>query len=398
MVPSQPYTLQLNLRPALNHPYLDLSGATAARIIIRVGRLPRVCPDYPEHEQAVLVQRKDSILDAYHSLKTGILRLSELGASAKVSEIPHFLDLDLLEAPGCTESTIQLKAGGTGQDRINKQAFQEIEYPINLKNLQGLKADTFYQFVFVPHREPIEPGNIYSGKDVGLNWWKKAGSEEAEKTVPQVRLVGGPVFQAKRIVHQPPKFRYDITIHPSTLSLSKPVLTAFTMNITLVEDETYTVECKNQQGSNLFDNQMSLSSLVVVDSSTDAILSGEQSLIVCGPPIEQVGYRRSGFKEFQPEKTFQKTRKIETDNLEKVFRCELNVDSMESLKNRPLSLRLRTANTMGGVREDVSLWWTRKSIDDLFGKDEVVFSTGDRTYLDCIKLPASISVPFSIVD
>jgi hypothetical protein len=117
--------------------------------------------------------------------------------------------------------------------------------------------------------------------------------------------------------------------------------------------------------------------------------------------LSKLGTDGNNSESFNLEKTVLVTRDIGADDIEKMFKDGLKIPSLASLKNRPLTLRLRTLQNLGNapfLREEVSIFWTKKSIDDLFGAEEVIYSVGDRTYMYNLGLPSDISCPFSIVE
>jgi len=390
MAEESSYTPKLYLRPVLNYFFLDLSGTISSEIVIHIGRLPQTSQD-ADHQQPIIVPRKDTVLDAYHCLKNGTLRFEELDKLDKDDKArPITMSFDGI--PQCLDSTIELKPGGLGPGQINKHVYQDITYPIDLKSLQAFRSNTFYRLVY-----------YLDGSDAstGLTWWRKPNSSEIPKTIPQARFVQGSIFKAREKVEIPPKFDFEISIQPQILSLSKPMPVTFTVKITLVEDELYTVENNHDTMENIFAENLVLFNLVVVNSTTNRVLSHARRSSALHPPKEKTGYQRSEFREFQPRQTVELRREIPAENVQRLFRDELYVESIDSLKGQAVDLRLRTSGLSqipGIFGDNVSIWWMKKSVEELFDGRDVIYNVGDRVYMKKITLPSDLSAPFSVVD
>ena len=214
--------------------------------------------------------------------------------------------------------------------------------------------------------------------DTGLNWWRNPGSNDIQTTAVQARFTPGPVFKVRDSADLPPNFNFEIGILPDILSLSGPVPVTISVKFTLEEGEPCTVESHGNGAGNIFAEVLNGFSLVVVESTKNSILSyGRRAEGRITKTKEMIGWKRLEFREFQPRETVEMRREIPVEDIQQFFRDGLQVQSVDSLRSQNVELRLRKSGftTMRGMLGDkVAIWWTRKSIAELFDGKDVIHS------------------------
>jgi hypothetical protein len=217
----------------------NLSGRVPFKVVGQISRTRQ--GDEQKQETPVSVLADGNPLDIPSALQNGILRILPMKSFHDVDKdaepIEIFPSLERLTAN--TPSVLNLGPAS----KLLKRAPHFVSYELDISRMRSIEDGKFYKF---------ELGTIES-RDVGQTrriWWQFPPESAqqpdlespGETPAPKVSYsLGSSRFKAVAKLAIPPRFEYQLSLRPSTISLSNPADFTVSVEATLKEASTYTV-------------------------------------------------------------------------------------------------------------------------------------------------------------
>jgi hypothetical protein len=234
-----PFKLHLHLHLTLPRKVCDLSGRIPFQVIAEISRTRH--GDLQKHETPVSVLAEGSLLDIPSALQNGLLRIVPMMSLHKVEEGAKATEI--LPSPEISTAASQKIVDLGKGSKLRKRTPHSVLFTLDVSRMRGMEDGRFYIFE-LGSRESQDIDQPH------LRWWlfhpepaqQPNLTSPGKNSSPKLSCsLGMSRFKAVAQLAIPPRFDYQISVRPSTISLSNP--TDFTVSIeaTLKETSTYTI-------------------------------------------------------------------------------------------------------------------------------------------------------------
>src|SRR5271170_6034987 len=302
---AMPFKLHLGLNLDLPRRVCDLSGRVPFQVVAQISRTRQ--GDVQKQETPVSVLADGTPLDIPSALQNGILRIQPMKSFRSVDEDAEPIEILPSSERLAADTPSVLNLGPASELRRHRPHC--VLYTLDVSRMRGMEDGKFYQF---------DLGTIDSedAGQLGRIWWQFRPDpaqqpdleSPGENPAPKVSYyVGMTRFKAVAKLAIPPRFEYQLSVRPSTISLSNPTDFTVSVKATLKEAITYTVysdRLNDQPLVTVLHDRISLFCFDLVDLNTQEVISGEarnSTGCMSGSPAFAAILGKDHFREFLPE-------------------------------------------------------------------------------------------------